>query len=62
MKEKEAKLCPCGRGYIIRDPETGISLYTVWLEGSSFGHQEYGDCCKQCEDEQYQVFLSEIEY
>jgi hypothetical protein len=46
------RTCPCGRGPIVMDPDTGISLYHVWLEGNSFGRPEYGDSCKQCEDEQ----------
>ncbi len=46
------ELCICGRGKILRDEATGISVYRVWLEGSSFGCQEYGASCKRCEDEQ----------
>lgn len=61
MCEKK-EMCACGRGHIERDPETGVSLYSVWLEGSSFGRQEYGDCCKKCEEEQRKRLYYEDTY
>ena len=58
---REKKPCHCGRGYIEYDEKTGISLYSVWLESSSFGRPEYGDCCKKCKEDQYRELQAELE-
>lgn len=59
--KKEDKMCCCGRGKIEYDEKTGVSLHSVWLEGSSFGRQEYGESCKRCAEEQRERLLDELD-